>query len=48
MAISNAVRPNRLPTNTISADMPTSSANVFTLLACGCQVISSSYEDRSC
>ncbi|PQM46375.1 hypothetical protein C1Y40_03454 [Mycobacterium talmoniae] len=31
-ARNNAVRPNSAPTNTISADIPTSSANVLNVL----------------
>ena len=34
--------PNSAPTNTISADIPTSNKNVLALLACGCQVIGAS------
>src|SRR5882757_6474241 len=38
-ARTNAVRPNSAPTATIIADIPTNSTKVFSLLACGCQVI---------
>ena len=38
-ARNNAALPNNPPTNTISVDMPTKSANVLSRLACGCQVI---------
>ncbi|WP_264992277.1 hypothetical protein [Mycobacterium montefiorense] len=34
-----AVLPNNEPTNTIIADMPANNRKVFSLLACGCQVI---------
>src|SRR5258705_372844 len=45
VAIISAVRPNSAPTNTIIADIPTNSRNVFSLLACGCQVMGvSSYD----
>src|SRR4051812_11585944 len=33
------LRPNSEPRKTISADIPTSSMNVFAVLAAGCQVI---------
>src|ERR1700761_2017819 len=39
-ARSRAVFPNSAPTNTINVDIPTNRAKVFSLLACGCQVIS--------
>ena len=32
-------RPNSAPTNTISAEKPTSNTNVLSRFACGCQVI---------